>query len=417
MKKGAEGLNREQEYARLLARVGLNIQPGQRAVLSAPVACADFARLCVRELYDAGCGEVVLNWHDDAVTRMRYLYAADNIFDEVPEWRKHFFNDHAREGAAYLAISATDPENLLGVNQDRLVRNLRASGKALKPFDDLQMASAFPWCIASVPIPSWARKVFPEAEEPQAVEELWEAIFQAVRVTGDGKAVERWQEHLAHLHRRVEMLNAFQFQSLHYENALGTDLTIRLPERHVWEAGDDRTPQGQSFIANLPTEEIFTAPLRGGADGVVYGALPLVHDGNVIDDFRFVVREGKIVEATAEQGEEALQAAISVDEGARYFGEVALVPYDSPISNQRLLYYNTLFDENAACHIAFGEAYPCIEGGRDLTREELAERGLNNSATHVDFMVGTADLRITGTTPAGETVEVFTNGNFSPVFA
>ena len=403
-----------QEYARLLVQVGLNVQKGQTLVISSPVECAFFARLCAAEAYKAGCREVVMNWSDDALGRMKYLYAEDSVFDTVPLWRRHFYNDYALEGAAYLAISASDPENLKGVDPNRLIRSQQASGRALKDFDRLQMSSGFPWCIASIPIPSWAAKVFPDLPEAEAMDRLWEAIFRCVRINGDGRAVEKWQEHLDTLARRIARLNALDLRSLHYTNALGTDLTIELPEGCIWEAGNDQTPAGTSFIANIPTEEIFTAPLKTGVNGVVYASLPLAHDGHIIDKFHFVVREGKIVEARAEQGEEALKAAISVDEGAAYFGEVALVPYDSPISNQKILFYNTLFDENAACHIAFGEAYPCIEGGRQMTKDQLKERGLNDSITHVDFMVGTPDLTITGTTRDGRQIPIFVGGNFAP---
>ncbi len=402
------------EYARLLIRVGLNVQRGQRVVISSPVECAFFARMCAGEAYDAGCREVVMNWNDDALARMKYLRASDEIFDQVPEWRSHFFNDYAREGAAYLAISATDPENLKGVDTKRIVRAQQASGKSLKEFDRLQMCGGFPWCIASIPIPSWAGTVFPDVPEDEAMSRLWDAIFAAVRIRGDGRAVERWQDHLARLHRRLEKLNGLKFKSLHYANSLGTDLTVELPEGHIWEAGNDVTLSGQEYIANIPTEELFTSPLKTGANGVVYASLPLVNDGAVIDKFHFVVKDGKIVEAHAEKGEESLLAAIGVDEGASYFGEVALVPYDSPISNQKILFYNTLFDENAACHIAFGEAYPCLEGGQQMTKEQLKERGLNDSITHVDFMVGTPDLSIVGTTHDGREIPVFVDGNFAP---
>nr|WP_317284314.1 MULTISPECIES: aminopeptidase [Oscillospiraceae] len=405
-----------QEYARLLVRVGLNVQRGQTLVISSPVECAYFARLCAAEAYAAGCKEVVMNWHDDALGRMKYLYADDAVFDDVPLWRRHFFNDYAQEGAAYLAISASDPENLKGVDGSRIIRAQQASGKALKEFDRLQMCSGFPWCIASIPIPSWAKTVFPDDGEERAMERLWDAIFRAVRISGDGKAVEKWQAHLKTLHARMEKLNALKFKSLHYTNALGTDLTVELPEGHIWEAGNDVTLSGQEYIANIPTEELFTSPLKTGVNGVVYASLPLVHDGNIIDGFHFVVKDGKIVEARARQGEETLQAAIAVDEGASYFGEVALVPYDSPISNQKILFYNTLFDENAACHIAFGEAYPCLEGGQKMSKEELKARGLNDSITHVDFMVGTPDLRIVGTTHDGREIPVFENGNFAQGF-
>ena len=401
------------EYAGLLIQVGLHVQKRQTVVISAPVECAHFARLCAQEAYGAGCREVVMNWHDDALGRMKYLRADAAVFDEVPLWRRHFFNDYAQEGAAYLAISATDPENLKGVASDRLVRAQRASGKALKEFDRLQMSSGFPWCIASIPIPSWAKTVFPGVSGEEAVEKLWDAIFAAVRISGDGTCVEKWRAHIATLNRRLEKLNELNFRFLHYTNSLGTDLTVELPEGHVWEAGDDVTSSGQTYIANIPTEELFTAPLKTGVNGVVYSAVPLVNDGNIIDRFHFVVKNGKITAACAETGEEFLKAAISVDEGASYFGEVALVPYDSPISNQKILYYNTLFDENAACHIAFGEAYPCLKGGREMSRAELTARGLNDSITHVDFMVGTKDLSIVGTTRDGREVPVFTNGNFA----
>ena len=405
---------RWEEYAQLLIQVGVHLAPGQNLVISSPVECAPFARLCAQKAYDAGCREVIMNWHDDALSRMKYLQADESVFEEVPLWRRHFFNDYALEGTAYLAISASDPESLKGVASGRVVKAQQASGKALKDFNRLQMQNGFPWCIASVPIPSWARRVFPQVPEEQAVEQLGDAIFRSVRISGDGTAVEKWKTHLDTLARRKEKLNALRFCSLHYTNSLGTDLTVELPEGHIWEAGDDVTLSGREFVANMPTEELFTSPLRTGINGVVYASMPLVESGNIIDKFRFVVKDGKIVEARAETGEEFLKAAISVDEGASYFGEVALVPYDSPISNQKILFYNTLFDENAACHIAFGEAYPCLEGGQRMTKEELKARGLNDSITHVDFMVGTADLSIVGTTQDGQQVPVFVDGNFAP---
>jgi len=399
-----------QEYAKLLIEVGLHVQKGQTLVISSPVECAYFARLCATAAYDVGCREVVMNWHDDYLAREKFLRAEDAVFDQVPQWRQHFFNDYANEGAAYLAI---DAEHLKGVDPDRRVRSLRVSGKALKDFYRLQMSSGFPWCIASIPIPSWAGRVFPSLTEEQAMESLWNAIFKAVRITGDGQSVRHWQEHLESLSRRKEKLNALRLKSLHYTNSLGTDLTVELPADHIWEAGDDCTSAGQPFVANMPTEELFTAPLRTGANGTVVASMPLVHDGNIIAGFRMTVENGRITSVSAKQGQAVLEAAISVDEGASYFGEVALVPYDSPISNQKLLFYNTLFDENAACHIAFGEAYPCIDGGRDMDKEQLKAHGLNDSVTHVDFMVGTADLSIVGTTRDGREVPIFINGNFA----
>ena len=402
------------EYAKLLVEVGVNIQKGQTLVIGSPVDCAWFARLCARAAYAAGCREVVMRWSDDELTREKYLHAEDSVFDSLPAWQAEFDNGYARQGAAFLHISARDPENLVGVDPDRITRSQRSSGEALREYRELTMSNTVPWCIGSIPIPSWARKVFPGCPDGEAVEKLWEAIFQTVRVDGSGAAVDRWREHLAGLKGHMDRLNGLNLESLHYTNSLGTDLTIRLPEGHIWAAGSSATKSGLPFIANMPTEEVFTAPLRNGVDGVVCSSMPLVHNGVVIDKIRFQVREGKIVEASAQTGEDALKAAITLDEGASYFGEVALVPYDSPISRQKLLYYNTLFDENASCHLAFGEAYPeCLRGGAEMSKEERKARGLNDSITHVDFMVGTADLSITGKTRDGREVPVFVDGNFA----
>ncbi len=401
------------EYAKLLIEVGLNVQKGQTLVISSPVDCAYFARLCASAAYDVGCREVVMRWTDDYLNRERFLRADDSVFDSLPLGQKEFLNGYAAEGAAYLNISACDPEALRGVDPDRITRANRCK-EELSGFYDAMMANVNPWCIASIPIPSWAKKVFPGVPEDEAMKKLWDAIFTSVRISGKGDAVARWREHIALLKARVAKLNELHFASLHYTNSLGTDLTIRLPETHLWSGGDSLCRTGRPFVANMPTEEIFTAPLRTGINGVVYAALPLVHNGNIIENFHFVIRDGRIVEAHAEKGEEILKAAIAEDEGASYFGEVALVPYDSPISNQKLLFYNTLFDENAACHLAFGEAYPeCVEGGEAMSKEELKAAGLNDSITHVDFMIGTSDLSIIGTTGDGREVPVFADGNFA----
>ena len=331
-----------QEYAKLLIEVGLNVQKGQTLIISSPVECASFARLCADAAYDAGCREVIMNWSDDYLSRQKFLRADASVFDDTPEWREKFFTSYAEMGAAYLAIAASDPETLKGVDPDRLVRSQKSGSVLRKTFDRLQMSNGFPWCIASVPIPSWAATVFPELPEDQAMEKLWDAILRSVRIQGDGTAVSAWRQHLDTLGRRKDLLNKYHFKYLHYTNSLGTDLTIQLPEDHLWAAGNSVMKNGVEFVANMPTEEIFTAPLKTGINGVVYSAMPLVDSGNIIDKFYFIIRDGKIVEAHAEKGEEFLKAAISVDEGASYFGEVALVPYDSPISNQKILFYNTI---------------------------------------------------------------------------
>ncbi len=401
---------KKKEYAALLIQVGIHIKKGQHLVIHAPVSAAEFARFCMDEAYRAEAAEVEIVWSDDAVTRAHFLHADDKYIDRTPEWRKVLMNGYAKEGVSRLFIEATDPMNLAGVDPDRLLRSARSKGKDFAEFYRLETTNGFPWCIAAIPSKEWAKQVFPERND--AEEALWDAILETVRVKGDGNAIKSWKEHLAMLKARTEKLNSYRFVSLHYKNSLGTDLTVALPEGHIWQSGEDTTPEGHSFVANMPTEEIFTAPLKTGVNGTVYAAMPLIEDGNLIDGFHMVLKDGKIVEVHARTGEEILKNATLVDEGACYLGEVALIPYNSPISNQNILYYNTLFDENASCHLAFGAAYPCIEGGNAMSDEELASHGLNISAQHTDFMIGTPDLSIIGTMHDGTKVEVFRNGNF-----
>ena len=402
------------EYAHLIVSAGLNLQKGQTLILSSPVECAPFARLCASAAYDLGAGEVVLNWTDDYITRERFLRAQDAAFETPRPWRRAFFTDYANEGAAYLRIDAEDPETLLGVSPARLVAAQRTSSAERETFDRLQMANGFPWCVAGAPIAAWARKVFPDRSEGDAVAALWDAILKTVRVTGDGNAEARWREHIALLTARKEKLNALRFKSLHYTNSLGTDLTIALSDDHLWAAGNSETSAGIGFVANLPTEEIFTAPLKTGVNGTVCAALPLVNNGSIIEDIRFTVREGRIVEAKASRGEDVLNAAISVDDGARYFGEVALVPYDSPIRSSGLLFYNTLFDENACCHLALGMGFAdTIRDFQSKTLEECRSLGINDSMVHEDFMIGSADLSIDGVCEDGKTVPLFRNGTWA----
>ncbi len=286
------------EYAKLLIEVGLNIQKGQTLIISSPVECAHFARLCAGAAYDAGCREVVMNWSDGELARMKYLRADASVFDDTPEWRRNIFTHYAELGAAYLAIAASDPETLKGVDPDRLVRAQKSGSVMRKVFDRLQMSNGFPWCIASVPIPSWARTGVPGSAGGRGHGSLWEAIFKTVRIRGMAPPCTPGGRHLETLARRKHLLNRYHFKYLHYTNSLGTDLTIQLPEDHLWAAGNSVMKNGVEFVANMPTEEIFTAPLKTGINGVVYAAMPLVNDGNIIDKFHFVIRDGKIVEPT-----------------------------------------------------------------------------------------------------------------------
>lgn len=409
-------MNKEllRQYARLVVEVGINVRKGQPLMINCPVDCADFARMLTTAAYDAGAKDVIINWRDDHCVREHWLRADDSLFDAVYPWDALQRNSLAAEGVGVIGVSASDPENLKGVDPGRLRRYNTAVGRDLKDFYRLQMSNGIPWCVVSVPIPSWAKKVFPDLNEEEAMEKLWEEIFKAVRIREGGDAVAAWREHCARIEGFAEKMTAFDFAELHYKNALGTDLRVRMPENHLWIAGGDTCKTGVRFVANMPTEEVFSAPLRTGVDGTLVASKPLVLNGNIVSGIRLGFAEGRITEIHADTNEETLRGEIDLDEGSHYLGEIALVPYDSPISNSGILFFNTLFDENAACHFAFGKAYPaCIRGGDELSVEELKAAGINaESNTHVDFMVGTADLEITGLTRGGETVKVFENGNF-----
>ena len=402
------------EYAHLLVEVGLNLQPGQTPRIASNLECAPLARLCAAACYERGARDVMVEWNDEFMTRTRYLKADEQVFSEFPAHLKAKFDYMLDKECPALSISGSDPELLKGVDPARIKAARIAAGEPTRPYYDAMGASRFQWCVAAHPTRAWAEKVFPDKKGEEALDALWEAIFAVCRITGDGKGVERWKEHVAATADRCAKLNAYNFKALHYTNAKGTDLTLELPENHVWMGGSEDTPKGVPFVANIPTEEIFTAPRWDGVNGRVYASLPLALSGNLVKEFRMDFKDGKIVEVYAEEGEQYLRDSVSLDEGSAYLGEVALVPYDSPINNTGILFYNTLFDENASCHLAFGSAYPtCVKGGDEMSEEEQKDAGLNQSMNHVDFMIGTADLSIVGITHEGEEVPVFVNGNFA----
>lgn len=402
------------EYAQLLVEVGLHVQPGQTVRLTAPVDGAPLARLCARACYDCGAREVINFWTDDFMSREKYLKADPAVFGEFPAHKKAESEWLLEKKAVSLSLIGEDPENLKGVDPVRIHAWQKVSRENTRSYFDAMTASQFQWTVAAHPTAAWARKVYPGLPAEQAVDRLWDAIFSVCRITGDGLAGARWQEHINTTGRRCQQLNRYQFQSLRYRNALGTDLTITLPENHIWQGGAEKSGEGISFVANIPTEEIFTAPRRDGVEGRVYAALPLALNGNLVTDIRMDFSRGKIVDVHASQGEEILRQSIALDEGSSYLGEVSLVPYDSPIRNSGILFYETLFDENASCHLAFGSSYPsCVQGGTDMDPEGLKAAGLNQSINHVDFMVGTEDLSIVGRTHDGAEIPVFVDGNFA----
>jgi len=401
------------EYIELLIRQGINIQKGQQLVISCNVDLAVFARKAMEAAFKAGASNVHMNWVDELSSRTRYLMAEDSVFDIFPPWTKVMYDNLAKEGAAFLSFTASDPEIFKGVLPDRLSRFNIATSKALKDYFENIITGGVRWCAASVPSEPWAKKVFPNAANTdEAISQMWKHIFTAARV-GDGKAVEKWQAHIDSLKKRVDTLNKHSFKSIHLKNSAGTDLSMELPKNHLWLGGGDRAKDGFDFLPNIPTEEIFTAPKWDGVNGTVVGTMPNVFRGNLIEDFSITFKDGKVVSYDAKVGREHLENMINDIPGMDYLGEIALVEHNSPISNMGILFFNTLYDENASCHLALGSAYPdSIEGGAAMSEDERKAAGINISDNHQDFMFGSADMSIIGKTTTGEEITIFKNGNF-----
>ena len=401
------------KYAQLVVKTGVNIQPGQILVISSPIECSAFARAMAEAAYLEGARDVVMKWNDELSSKLRYLHAPEDVFEQFPQWEKELYLSNAKNNAAFISIAASDPELMRDVDADRLSKASKSRSTALREYYDRIISNRNTWCVASVPTVSWARKVFPGCDADKAVEKLWNLIFQAVRIDTENP-VAAWDIHKSQLKQRLDFLNTSRFKMLHYKNSVGTDLTIELPDDHIWFGGADKTPEGVEFIANMPTEEVYTLPFKYGVNGRVVSTMPLNYLGKLIENFSFTFKDGKVVEMKAEKEYDALKKMLETDENSAYLGEVALIPYHSPISNTKVLFYNTLFDENASCHLALGEAYPvCLKNGENMTKDELEKAGVNSSLNHEDFMIGSEDLNITGVTAEGKKVPIFVNGNWA----
>ncbi|MBC6696324.1 aminopeptidase [Terrisporobacter mayombei] len=404
--------NNLKKYAELAIKIGVNIQPNQTLLIRTPIECADFVRHAVKCAYECGARNVFVEWSDEECSLARYLYAPDEVFNEFPRWISDQYVDIAKEGGAFLSIHAQNPDLLKNVDPKRVANYQKASGAALKEWRSYTLTDKCKWSIVSVPTKAWAQKVFPDVSADEAVNKLWNLIFKCTRVDKEDP-IQAWHEHNENLEKRTAFLNEKNFKTLKYKSEK-TDLTIGLPEDHIWESGASKDPNNINFNPNIPTEEIFTLPHKYEVNGVVHSSKPLVYGGNVIDDFSLTFKDGKIIDCSASQGEETLKNLIATDEGSHYLGEVALVPYSSPISDTNVVFYNTLYDENASCHLAIGSAYAtCIKNGADLPKDEYDKYGINDSLTHVDFMIGTSDLDIVGITHKGENIQIFKNGNWA----
>lgn len=401
------------KYARLAVVKGINLQKEGLLVINSPIECSEFARMIAEEAYKAGASDVVINYSDEKFNRIRFSNASTETLSFTPEFEKDKYDYYVEKGASFLSISASDPDILKGIDPSKISAVQKSRRSALKNYHDACMSNKNKWCIVSVPTESWAKKIFPELTSSEAVEKLWDAIFTVMRIKEDDP-VEAWNNHINLLHKKVKELNEHNFEYLHFTNSLGTDLKVGLVKNHIWCGGEDVSLDGVKFIANMPTEEVFTTPKLDGVNGTVFSSKPLSYAGNLITNFSITFKNGEAVDCTAETGLDVLKELINTDEGSKRLGEVALVPYNSPISKSNIIFFNTLYDENASCHLALGSSYPsCIKDGDTMSEEESLKAGANSSLTHVDFMIGTNDTNIVGVKADGTKVQIFKDGNWA----
>lgn len=400
------------KYAELVLKMGVNLQKNQALMINSPIEGASFTKLVARKAYEMGAKNVHINWSDDELTWLKYKHAPEEVLSEFPQWRTDMHNDFAKDGAALLSISATNPDLLKDIDPARIALANKASGEALTEFQSYVMNDKIPWSVISIPTKGWAKKIFPNLSEEEAVQRLWEAIAKIVRIDQEDP-IRAWEKHNQVLQNAVDLLNNKKYSQLVFK-APGTYLEVGLPKGHIWQGGSAVTENGISFNPNMPTEEVFCMPHKYEVNGTVSSTMPLNYGGSLIDRFQLTFKDGEVVDFTAEQGEESLKHLLETDKGARRLGEVALVPYETPVSQSGLIFYNTLFDENASCHFALGKAYPTnIEGGADMSLEELDQYGVNDSLTHVDFMIGSEELDIDGVKEDGTVEPVFRKGTWA----
>ena len=399
------------EYARLIVRCGLNVQKGQEVMIFAGLDQPEFVQMVVEEAYKAKAKKVIVEWNYGPLAKLHYRYQSVKTLGTVEEWQKARQQHFVDVLPARLHLASADPDGMKGINMEKMAKARKMSYPIMKPYAD-QRDNKEQWCIAAVPGAAWAKKVFPGLSKNQAMEKLWEAILSAARINDDPIAA--WEEHNANLKARCDYLNSLNIVKLHYTAANGTDLTVGMISEGKWCGGGDKSLQGIYFNPNMPTEVCFISPKRGEAEGIVYSSLPLSYQGQLIENFWLRFENGKAVEVGAEKGEELLRTMVNMDEGAGYLGECALVPQNSPICQSGLLFYNTLFDENASCHLAMGRGFAdTIKGFENKSLQECRELGINDSMIHVDFMIGCDTMNIDATCADGSIVPVFRNGNWA----
>lgn len=407
-----------QQYAELLVKVGMNVQPKQPVFIRSSVETLELTHLIVEEAYHCGASDVRVVYSDPTLKRLKFENESVEHFanHELKSYDVEARMDYVKRGAANLALISEDPDLMDGIDSQKLQAFQQQNARAFKGYMESVQKNQFPWVVAAFPSKAWAKRVYPELSVEEAYIKFIDEVFDIVRIDGNDP-VENWRQHIANLSVYAQKLQQKNYHALHYVSE-GTDLTVGLAKNHIWEdATSYVNGKEQAFIANIPTEEVFTAPDRNRVDGYVTNKLPLSYNGTIIDQFKLMFKDGEIIDFSAEKGEAVLKDLINTDEGSRRLGEVALVPDDSPISNRNTIFYNTLFDENAACHLAIGSAYAFnIQGGTEMTVEEKIASGLNDSNVHVDFMIGSSDLTIYGIFEDGSKELVFENGTWASTF-
>ena len=398
-------------YANLIARKGVNIQKNQPVIIEAELDQPEFIEILVDECYKAGASAVDVRWSHQPLEKLHVRHKTLKNLSAVEEWELAKMKHQEETLPARIVILSDDPDGLKGVNMDKYSKASQARRKAFKPFRD-RMENKYQWCIAAVPGVKWAKKLFPEDRKSVAVEKLWQAILSASRADID--PVKQWEEHNANIAKRCEYLNSLGVSELVYKSSNGTDFRVGIIDGAQFVGGAGGTIEGVMFNANIPSEEVFITPMKGKAEGKVVSTMPLSYQSQLIENFTITFKDGKAVEYTAEKNEELLGKLLAMDENAGYLGECALVPFDSPINNSGILYYNTLFDENASCHLALGAGYSeCIPGFENMTFEECVEKGCNDSIIHVDFMIGAEDLSVIAVDKNGKETPLFVDGNWA----
>ena len=400
-------------YAKLIVKMGVNVQKGQDVIINASVDDNYFVKYVVEECYKAKARKVTVEWSSDDVARLHYKYQKAKTLGEVTDWRKAKLQHEVETLPARIYIESSDPDALNGLDQDKITEARRLSGPIIMEYRE-KMDNKYQWTICGIPGVKWAQKVFPSETKSNAMKKMWDAIIKTTRL--EGNPIENWEKHNANLKEKYTILNDLKIKTLHYKASNGTDFSVSINPEMIFEGGDETTFGGVVYNPNMPTEECFTSPIKTSANGWVYASKPLSVMGKVVDNFAFKFENGKIVEVKAENEEhkEVLEKLMSLDEGAIQLGEVALVPFDSPVNQTGLLFYNTLYDENACCHLAIGRAFEeCIRDFKNKSEEDIKAIDLNKSMIHVDFMIGTADLNIVADTYDGKTVQIFKDGTWA----